>query len=142
MRREMLAEPLVVTINNICKSNHQAACLESDVCQLIFSKTGGGKVKLITMVWFSCPIDLICMHAKSLQSCSTLCNIMNFSPPDFLYPWNFPGKNTGVGCCALLQGIFPTEGSNPCLSCLLHWQLDSLSLVPPGKSHRLRHLII
>ena len=35
--------------------------------------------------------------------------------------WDFPGKNTGVGCHFLLQGIFPTQGSNPCLtliSCL------------------------
>ena len=32
-----------------------------------------------------------------------------------LCPWDFPGKNTGVGCHALLQGIFPTQGSNPCL---------------------------
>ena len=27
--------------------------------------------------------------------------------------WDSPGKNTGVGCYALLQGIFPTQGSNP-----------------------------
>ena len=27
----------------------------------------------------------------------------------------FTGKNTGVGCHVLLQGIFPTQGSNPCL---------------------------
>ena len=27
-------------------------------------------------------------------------------------PWNFLGKNTGVGCHSLLQGIFPTQGSN------------------------------
>ena len=32
-----------------------------------------------------------------------------------LCPWNFPGKNTGVGCHALLQGIFPTQGMNLCL---------------------------
>ena len=30
-----------------------------------------------------------------------------------LCSWNSPGKNTGVGCHALLQGIFPTQGSNP-----------------------------
>ena len=30
-----------------------------------------------------------------------------------LCPWNSPGKNTRVGCHALLQGIFPTQGSNP-----------------------------
>ena len=38
---------------------------------------------------------------------------------------DFPGKNTGVGCHLLLQGIFPTQGSNPSL---LHWQADSLPL--------------
>ena len=30
-----------------------------------------------------------------------------------LFPWDCPGKNTGVGCHFLLQGIFPTQGSNP-----------------------------
>ena len=40
-----------------------------------------------------------------------------------LCPWNFPAKNTGVGCHFLLQGIFPTQGLNPHL---LHWQVDSL----------------
>ena len=34
-------------------------------------------------------------------------------PPRLLCPWDSPGKNTGVGCHALLQGIFPTQGSNP-----------------------------
>ena len=34
----------------------------------------------------------------------------------------------------LLQGIFPTQGSNLCLLCLLHWQADSLPLVPPRKA--------
>ena len=33
-------------------------------------------------------------------------------PPRLLSPWDFPGKNTGVGCRFLLQGIFPTQGSN------------------------------
>ena len=37
-----------------------------------------------------------------------------------------PGKNTRVGCHALLQGIFPTQGLNPRLLCLLHWQVYSL----------------
>ena len=48
-------------------------------------------------------------------------------------PWNFLGKNTGVGYQFLLQGIFPTQGLNPHLLCLLPWQADSLPLVPPGK---------
>ena len=47
-----------------------------------------------------------------------------------LSPWDSPGKNTGVGCHTLLQGIFLTQGSNPCLLHLLHGQAGSL---PPGK---------
>ena len=54
-------------------------------------------------------------------------------PIRLLCPWNFPGKNTGVGCHALLQGIFRTQGSNPSLLHLLHWQALSLPLAPPGK---------
>ena len=46
-------------------------------------------------------------------------------PARLLCPWDFPGKNTGVGCHLLLQGIFPSQGSNPRL---LHWQVDSLPL--------------
>ena len=34
-------------------------------------------------------------------------------PASFLCPWNCPGKNTGVGCHSLLQGVFPTQRSNP-----------------------------
>ena len=37
-----------------------------------------------------------------------------------LLSWNFPGKNIGVGCHFLLQGIFLTQGLNPCLLHLLH----------------------
>ena len=43
-------------------------------------------------------------------------------PARFLCPWDFPGKNTGVGCHFVLQRIFPTQGLN---QCLLHWQEDS-----------------
>ena len=46
-----------------------------------------------------------------------------------------PSKNTGVGCHALLQGIFLTQRSNPCLLYLLHWQVGSLSLTPPENSN-------
>ena len=45
-----------------------------------------------------------------------------------LCPWDSPGKNTGMGCQALLQGIFPTQGSNTRLLCPLHWQASSLPL--------------
>ena len=44
-----------------------------------------------------------------------------------------PGKNTGVGCHVLLQGIFHTQGLNPHLLHLLHCQTSSLPLALPGK---------
>ena len=49
-----------------------------------------------------------------------------------LCSWDSLGKNTGVGCHALLQGIFLTQGRNPCLLCLLHWQMGSLPLAQLG----------
>ena len=74
-----------------------------------------------------------CMLAKSLQSCLTLCDPVNCSTPGSSVHGDSPDKNTKVGFHTLLQGIFPTEGSNPCLLCLLHWQANSLALAPPGK---------
>ena len=57
------------------------------------------------------PLGLHCaMLNRSL--CLTLCKPMDCSPPG-----DSPGKNTGVGCHALLQGFFPTQESNPGLSC-------------------------
>ena len=38
---------------------------------------------------------------------------MDCSPPGSSCPWDSPGKNTGVGCHSLLQGIFPSQGLNP-----------------------------
>ena len=55
-------------------------------------------------------------------------------PFRFLRPQDFPGKNTGVGCQFLLQGIFPTQGSNSHLLRLFHWQVDSLPLHHQGNS--------
>ena len=55
------------------------------------------------------------------QLCPTLCDPMDcMQPTRFLRPWGFPGKNTGVGCHFLLQGIFLTQGSNQHLLCLLY----------------------
>ena len=49
------------------------------------------------------------------------------------HPWDSPGKNTGVGCHAFFEGIFLTQGLNLHLLCLLHWQVGSLPLAPPGQ---------
>ena len=46
------------------------------------------------------------------QSCPTLWPY-ELQPTRLFCPWDSPGKNTGVGSLSLLQGIFPTQGSNP-----------------------------
>ena len=47
------------------------------------------------------------------QSCPTLCNPMDCSPPGSSVHGDSPGKNTGVGFHAILQEVFPIHGSNP-----------------------------
>ena len=47
------------------------------------------------------------------QLCPTLCDSMDYSPPGSSVRGDSPGKNIGVVCHDLLQGIFPTQGSNP-----------------------------
>ena len=57
-------------------------------------------------------------------------------PPRLLCPWNFPGKNSGMGYRFLLQRIFLTQGSDPCLLHFLHWQLDSFPVRHSGSPMR------
>ena len=68
---------------------------------------------------------------KMLQLCLTLCDPIDCNPLGSSVHGDSPGKNIGEGWHALLQGIFPTQGLNPRLLCLLHWQAGSSSLVPP-----------
>ena len=79
-------------------------------------------------------LQILCVCTQSLQSCLTLCDPMNGSPPGSSEHGILQArKNTGVGCHALLQGIFLTQGSNQHLLCLLHWQVGSLPLAPTEK---------
>ena len=71
------------------------------------------------------------------EPCLTFCDLMDCSLPGSSVHGDSPGKNTGLGCHVLLQGIFPTQGSNPGLqprSPAL--QVDSLRTEPPGKPQR------
>ena len=75
--------------------------------------------------YYSCPPLTLALlidsgQIKKCQGCSecypfipTFCDPVDYSPPKLLCPWNSPGKNTGVGCHFLLQGIFLTQGLNP-----------------------------
>ena len=92
------------------------------------------KNKLIKNVNLQCKI----LNAKSSQyfcnkvhACSVVSDSLQpcgLKPARLLCPWNSPGKNTGVSCHSFLQGIFLTQGSNPHLLHLPHWQEDSLPL--------------
>ena len=86
--------------------------------------------------------NIVCMHAKSLQSCPTLCDPMDCSLPSSSVRGDSPGKNTEVGCHGLLQGIFLTQGLNRQLLLLLHRQVGSLPLAPPGNPHKYYILIL
>ena len=71
----------------------------------------------ISLILYVCVCVCVCA-----QSWPTLCDPMK--PARLPCPWAFSGKNTGVGCHFLLQGIFLAQGSNLSLLHLLHWQAD------------------
>ena len=73
------------------------------------------------------------------QSCLTLCDPMDCSPPGSSVHGDSPGKNTGAGCHILLQEIYATQGSNPHLPVSPALQVDSLPTKPPGKPDTRNH---
>ena len=85
-------------------------------------------------------LSFLCLVAQSFW---TLCDLMDCSLPRSSVHRSSPGKNTGVGCHALLQGIFPTQGLNPglphCRRILYHLshQGTSLHRAPAGCSGRM-----
>ena len=115
---------LVLDCARVCLVAHDLQYLWfSEVCG---KELGPPKIRRwISYDWAVC--------AKSLQSCPTLCNPMDYSLPGSSVHgfsrqefWNgllFPSS----------QRIFPTQVLNLCLLCLLHWQVGSLPWVPPGK---------
>jgi len=80
-----------------------------------------------------CACVCVCVCVCCHFSCVRIFVILWTVARRLFCPWASPGNSTGVGCYALPKGIFLTQGSNPSLLCPLHWQTDSLPLVPPGK---------
>ena len=72
-------------------------------CGHYFTKYTYTKTSSLTplLLLFSCPVMSNSLQPHGLQ------------PDRLLCPWNFPGRNTGLGCHFLLQGIFLTQGVNP-----------------------------
>ena len=74
-----------------------------------------------------------CSQRSVCVSCSVVSDSLTphgLQPARLLYPWDSPGKNIGVGCCILLQGIFVTPGIETRSFAL---QTNSLPSQPPGK---------
>ena len=83
-----------------------------------------------------------CCCCSVTQSCLTLHNPMDCSPPGSSVHGDSPGQNTGVGCHFLLQGIFSTQGSNPHLLHLLHCRWILYPLSHQGWNHTLIWLLL
>ena len=87
------------------------------------------------------------MNQWSLLSRVQLLRSHGLQPTRLLHPWNFPGKSTGVGCHFLLQGIFPSQISNPGLLhcrwmfyCLRHQ--GSVKNYNPSKMQQVVHTFV
>ena len=82
----------------------------------------------ILLLYVECQSNVYQFNSNHSMCVHTFSHILLFvGCARLLCPWYFPGKNTGVGCHCLLQGIFPTQGLNPRLLCLLHLQVGSLT---------------
>ena len=90
----------------------------TSVLDLKLFLTFQGSISEVNKYFFCCCYCLVAQSCLTLQS-------HGLQSTRLLCPWDFPGKNAGVGCHFLLQGIFPTPGSN---LHLLLWQADSLLL--------------
>ena len=98
-----------------------------------FTEPAGRSAEILTWLTLAPKVTLSRrhMHACMLSHFSRVwlfTMLWTVARTKLLSPWDSPGKNTGVGCHFLLQGIFPTHGSNPGLlvSCLGRWVLYHL----------------
>ena len=115
----------ILSIESVMPSNQLILChpllLWSNYWWFVFKGTSLFQANYqICRLRADCSIPL-CVHAKSLQLCLTLCNIMDCGTPgSSVHGILQENKNTGVCCHALLQGVFLTQESNPCLLQLLY----------------------
>ena len=89
----------------------------------------------VICMWIPCVVEKLDMATLCWVASVLFSSVQRYTlePARSLCPRDSPGKNTWEGCHALLQGILLTQRWNPCLLCLLHWQVGSLPLAPPGE---------
>ena len=129
---------IIVTAAHCCVQSSWFMCIILSSSE----RTAWGKAHMLSVLWWFNPgigCDegswdgelpwIICVRAQSRR---TLQWPHALEPARLLCPWDFPGKNTGVGCqYFLLQEIFRTQGLNLHLLCLLYWHY--FPVLPPGK---------
>ena len=83
-----------------------------------------GQISVMSYPSYTGDLEHIFLAGTTICACSVVSDSLpphEWQPTRLLSPWAFSGKYTGVGCHCLLEGIFPTQGSNPHLLCLVHW---------------------
>ena len=75
-----------------------------------------------------CKLKSSVLKSEKLTEAACMCRLLS--------PWDSPGKNTGASCHFLLQGVLLTQGLNPPLLRLLHWQADSSPLNCLGRPEK------
>ena len=105
-----------VSIESVMLSNHLILYCPLLLLPSIFPS-------IVSVLW------LIVSHSDKSNSLSS----HRLYPTRLLCPWNYPDKKTGVGCHPLLQGNFPTQGSNPgllhCRQILYHMSHQESSVL-------------
>ena len=110
-----------------------------ELCSMLYGSLDGRRVwrRMDTCV---CMAGSICCSPKTIRillnwlrvpshyACSVTSAVSDSvqphgpQPTRLRCPWDSPGRNTGVGCHALFQGMFPTQALDPRFLSLLHWQ--------------------
>ena len=111
-------------LDQLCKGNKNIPLwhVEIDIKMELSRRQLAKKIK----IWVAAAV------AKSLQSCPTLCDPRDSSPPGSPRPWDSPGKNTGVGCHFLLQCM--KVKSERKVAQLCPTPSDPMDCSPPGSS--------
>ena len=94
--------------------------LQARILEWVAMPSSRGSFQPRDRTWVSCLVSrFLTTSATCCCCCCQVASVVSHSVRPHrqqltrLYPWDSPGKNTGVGCPFLLQGIFPTQGSNP-----------------------------
>ena len=140
-----LRTTVLLNCSNSLTTNYQN--LISQLHQSKITRSVYHTVVLSTLYVLAHIIPATNILSRYYYSCAVLCSAVSVLPDSLQpyglkptrlpCPWDYPSKNTGVGCHFLLQGIFQIQGLNPHLWQLLDWQADSLPRSHPGSPYYL-----